>query len=294
MATSRRYSKKGKRKVSRGRRSRKSQRRFTRKTIRGGDLQLTDFKNLNDVTVTQIKISLPLYKITVVDELNTLNTNGKKLVNKHSQSLNDNEECFKVYMNFIYMKWEPIPRYITPKKSVFSMFMADPNQDAFYKAINYIYLEGKSSIPIKSIEENSIYKNAGDSYHTNLDNKLGYAMNELSNIKIEMKYCYNIKGDPVYDDSSKFYKEIKFNSDTVVLTPAGFVIQNENDEIKQKFYFRKVTCYGKDSDDSSHYGSMISGHTYPLSCDVFKTRVLEYFQSLQSENEKNKIYELTK
>lgn len=307
MATSRRYpkkkissSRKGKRNVSRKIR-RRNRRRMTLNTIWGGDnLELNIFDDLNDIDVTQIKPSLPLYKITVVDNLQEIDkTDGteKQMIHNTSQPSNKNEknEWFKLYMNNISMKWTPLNITI-PQKTPW--FGNSPNSNEFLKAINYIYLDNKPKIPIRfkpSIFENAtlnneIYMGAGAPLYTS---------EELSNIYIEMKNCYNMYGSPKSADadsnfSPTFYKVINFNTDSVTLTPAGFLIytpQTKTKPFEQKFYFRKVTCYGK-SNDSMNRGYIISQSTYPLKCDEFKTRVVEYFRSLQLE--KNKRYELKK
>jgi len=313
MATSKRYSKKkgilsrkGKqRNVSKGRKSRKGQRRFTRKTI-GGDVKpLDEFADLNNVIVNQKKIPKTSYIITVVDDIknkeltDVIFNDVQQYRDKEITAENNTNNWFEEYVKNISMTWKYKDDGVILKKSFFSMLSSDPNENAFKNAINYIYLGGKSSIRIsfkdifgniiKDIKNTEVYKYTNAGFIPKKINTTSFGFGELSNIKIEMKYCNNPFGEPADTKDDNFDKEIDFKSGTVILTPAGFCIENKDPKFN-KYYFRKVTCYGQDNENPNRHRWIVSQDTYPLKCDEFKNRVLAYFKSLNIDTN----YELTK
>ena len=258
--------------------------------VGGNDLietNLNKFDDLDGVTVSQ-GVSKELYTIDAKETKdNNADQNQNPLKTNIYINITNDVIIIPEYETIIFMQWLPSSNIenkdIIPKKSLFSSFTSYFTGDTnFQKAISFIYLD-------PNIDSKDQIDNA-----TN-----GMEPDRLSNKKIEIKPCKPNGNDFTrwdYDKTANVdYTKVYNAKSTVILTPAGFCISNENNNQTPDnyYYYRKVT-YKFDnkftSRGESRYEYKVSNDVYPLSIDTFKTQVLNYYKNAI----KNKIYTLSK
>jgi len=313
MATRRYHKKNGTRKGNRRNLSRKIRKVQRRMKGGDGDAKLT-FDKLDGCKISN-KEGQELYTIKAKDN----NKQNKIIDNKDDKvvgeinnfkfiknsSLNRVENIIKIYMRKnLYILWDPStqPTNTKPKNlfsSVKSFFTGDKTVNAFKDAISFIYLN-----PIAEILKDKTKIQYNDTFINNLSTEKNINLIKGTNT-IELKPCYpdglyfassgglnQIIDSHISIGSENSFTDVLKSNSSLILTPAGFMIQNETSENNYILYYffikMKSTKIVKQTNiNITGTDTYVSDSIYPLDNEIFKNRVTEYYTMLRNGKKYN-------